>query len=181
MLILRYRLVGMAAKRPNFCNYVKLLDNLDRHQISDKFKFRPGWNIHLAVNRLTTVKCCHRCSNFIFYWNLIKLADNQDKHKLLGEFDICLYCTVLLCVTCIDCLNPHIWPCHRHSDCMSINSMELAYINNLRQIQVRLYYTICLRVTYSWRTQVSYRTNGALVYYLWNISVTMTSSSIHGF
>ena len=36
------------------CNriFVKLADNQDRHKISDRFQFRPGWISHFGVTRL---------------------------------------------------------------------------------------------------------------------------------
>ena len=63
---------------------MRLADNLDMHEISNTFEFRPNrsdfGNPH--------IRPCTEHSLFSFDWIFAKVTDNLDRHKISDEFEI---------------------------------------------------------------------------------------------
>ena len=87
--------------------FMKLADNMDRHKISDEFKFRPDWTIDCSYLPFSAEKpCIPPCpehSPFSFDGIFMKLADNLDRHKVARQVwipvtsDYSLWCYLPLC------------------------------------------------------------------------------------
>ena len=83
---------------------MRLVDNMDRHKISNEFEFRSDRTTDFGVTcplvlKKTHMPPCPEHSLLSFIRNFMKLADNLDKHKISDEFEFWLDRTIHFGVT----------------------------------------------------------------------------------